>query len=407
LDKVSTDKHAFDFQVVLSTAPTVARTPQPPPPKNHDILPRFLKDPHSVDICFVFPNDRDAADVGVWAHRVVLSQTKVFAKMIDDAVQKAASDAAKDDPSFSKEAPHAAMEATTVGESQQENVDGGKMARTLSHHEDETSSVTSFTDIGSQADDSTGDLSFSEPVTPDLSKLQCELGAIESGATVTTSKSECDNSQESTKLEKEKPADATTEATSTTDAAKSNKEIALTAGPRTLTFVVDQVSSAVFLVLLQYIYTNEINLTPNTKHFTLSSIKPQNADGTRRTVSNAVSPHDRETAQWLSNQSLTRVFGKVPMYEDLMLAADLYGIDELATFCQQKVELSLSPLNVSRILFDVALRYPRIKASALAYMVKSRATIFAKGADPFKDYRNHPECYSLMLEVVQLLAASK
>ncbi|KAG0292118.1 hypothetical protein BGZ96_004533 [Linnemannia gamsii] len=403
LDKVSTEKHAFDFYVVLSTAPTVARAPQPLPSKNHDILPRFLKDPHSVDICFVFPNDRDAADVGVWAHRVILNQTKVFAKMIDDAVQKAANVG----PSFCKEVPHAAMKATTIGGTQQENVDEGKMVRDLSNHEDETSSVTSFTDIGSQADDSAGDQSFSEPVTPDLSRLQCELRAVEGNATATVVKGDSDNNQESTRTENEKTAGATTGATATTDTPKSDKETALTAGPRTLTFVVDQVSSTVFLALLQYIYTGEINLTPNTQHFTFSSTKPKDSNSADCAVSDAVSHHDRENAQWLPNHPLTRVFGKAPMYEDLMLAADLYGIDELATFCQQNVELSFSPLNVSRILFDVAPRYPRIKAPALAYMVKSRATLFTKDTDPFKDYRNHSDCYSMMLEVVQLLAASK
>lgn len=406
MDKVSTETHAFEFHIVLSTAPTVARIPLPPQPKNHDILPRFLKDPHSVDICFVFPNDRNAADVGLWAHRVVLSQRKVFAKMIDDAVQKAALDAATVASSFSqqKAASDAVVNATTDAGTRQENVDEGKMARTLSNHGDETGSVTSFTDIGSQADDSTGDLSFSESETPDLSELECELGAVEGGAITTTVKTETNDKQESATAEKEKPAEATTEATTTAETTKSEKKIAPGAGPRTLTFVVDQVSSVVFLALLEYIYTGEINLTPSADHFTFSSTKPSNTDSTDRTVTNAASQQDRETAQCVSYKP--EGTGKAPMYEDLMLAADLYGIDDLATFCQQKVELSLNSGNVSRILFDVAPRYPRIKAPALAYMVKSRDTLFTKDADPFKDYRNHPDCYSLMLEVVQLLAAS-
>ena len=411
MDKVSTDTHAFEFHIVLSTAPTVARTPlplQPPQPKNHDILPRFLKDPHSVDICFVFPNERNAADVGLWAHRIVLSQNKVFAKMIDDAVQKTAPDAATVTSSFSqqKAASDTAVKATTAAGARQDNVEEGKMTRTLSNHEDDTGSVTSFTDIGSQADDSTGDLSFSESEAPDLSELECELGAVEGGATTTTVKTETNDKQESAAAtaEKEKPAETTIEATAVTDTTKSDKKTAPGAGPRTLTFVVDQVSLVVFLTLLQYIYTGEINLTPSADRFTFSSTKPNNTNSTDRTVTNAASQQDREAAQWVSYKP--EGTGKAPVYEDLMLAADLYGIDDLATFCQQKVELSLNSSNVPRILFEIAPRYPRIKAPALAYMVKSRATMFTKDADPFKDYRNHPDCYSLMLEVVQLLAAS-
>ncbi|KAF9148817.1 hypothetical protein BG015_009441 [Linnemannia schmuckeri] len=409
LDKVSTDTHAFEFHIVLSTAPTVARAPLSPSPKNHDILPRFLKDPYSVDICFVFPNDRNAADVGLWAHRVVLSQSKVFAKMIDDAVQRTASDAATVGLSLAqrKAVNDAVAKVITTGEAH-ENVDEGKMTRILSNHEDETGSVTSFTDIGSQADDSAGDLSFSESETPDLSKLECELGAVEGSTTTTTIKNETTESQESATAEKS--ADSTTEATATAEATKSDKETIGTtpgAGPRTLTFVIDQVSSAVFLVLLQYIYTGETNLAPSAERFTFSSTKSNNTDSDDRTVSDAVSQQDRETAQWLPSALMTRVFGQPVKYEDLMLAADLYGIDDLAALCQQKVELSLNSRNVARILFDVAPRYPRIKAPALAYMVKSRATMFTKDADPFKDYRNHPDCYNLMLEVVQLLATNK
>ncbi|KAG9073303.1 hypothetical protein KI688_001095 [Linnemannia hyalina] len=403
LDEVSTATHAFEFHIVLSTAPNLARTPLPPQPKSGYILPQFLKDPHSVDICFVFPNDRDAAGVGLWAHRVVLSQSKVFAKMIDDAVQKAASDAAAATSSFSQQKAviDAAVKATTPAGARQENVDVGKMTRTLSNHEDETGSITSFTDIGSQADGSVGDLYFSETV--DLSELECELGAVEGGVTAATVKTETNDKQESATAEKEKPADAITEATATTNTTKSDKT-APGAGPRTLTFVVDQVSLDVFLALLQYIYTGEINLTPSADRFIFSSTKPNNTDSTDRTVTNGASQQDREVAQWVTYNP--KGTGKATIYEELMLAADLYGISDLAFFCQQKVELSLNSGNVSRILFNVAPRYPRIKAPALAFMVKSRATMFAKDADPFKDYRNHPDCYSLMLEVVQLLAAS-
>ncbi|KAF9299278.1 hypothetical protein BGZ88_011493 [Linnemannia elongata] len=408
LVKVSTDTHTFDFHIVLSTAPTVARTPLPPQLRNYDIMPRFLKDPHSVDICFVFPNDRNAAGVGLWAHRVVLNQSKVFAKMIDDAVQKAAIDAATAASSSQQKAvSDSAVKVTTAAGARQENVDEGEMTRTLSNREDETGSVTSFTDIGSQADDSAGDLSFSESETPDLSELKCELGAVEGRATATTVKTETNDKEVSTTEEKEKPADATTEATAITEMKESDKKTASGAGPRTLTFVVDQVSSVVFLALLQYIYTGEINLAPSADRFVFSNTKPGNTDSTDstdRTAANAASQQDRETAQWTANN--TESFGKAPTYEDLMLAAGLYGIDDLATFCQQKVEMSLNYYNVSRILFEVAPRYPRIKAPALAYMVKSRDVMFAKGADPFKNYRNHPDCYSLMLEVVQLLAAS-
>ncbi|KAG0214266.1 hypothetical protein BGX33_002288 [Mortierella sp. NVP41] len=105
----------------------MAHTPPipPPPPKNHDILPLFLKDPHSVDVCFVFPDDKTFPNHGLWAHRLVLSRNKVFVKMIDDAVQQA-----------------------TVAATQTRLVS--------SIQEDDNSSATSssYTDIGGQEGDS-------------------------------------------------------------------------------------------------------------------------------------------------------------------------------------------------------------------------------------------------------------
>ncbi|KAF9124878.1 hypothetical protein BGW39_007837 [Mortierella sp. 14UC] len=411
LNKVSTDAYAYEFDIVLSTASSVARTPQALPSKNHDILPQFLKDPHSVDVCFLFPNDHKAADVGVWAHRVVLSQSKVFAKMIDDAIQKAT--AASDAADF-QQAASDGRKATAAGGAQQEKVkqehkeDEGNMRSFFAVHEDETGSVTSFTDIESQADDSAGELSFSEPVTPDLSKLGCELGAVE--ATIKTEDDSNDDLGSPTATKQARQADTTIK-TKSTDTATSEKTTTSAAGsgPRTLSFVVDQVSAVTFLALLQYIYTGEINLNPDTQHFTFSSI---NYSGTRPNTDNSDSQHqqqDRETAQWVPFTGLTYTSRLTDhlKYESLMLAADLYGIDDLATFCQQKVEQSMGPFTVCRILFEVAPRYPAIKAAALEYMINYRTSIFTKDHDPFKNYRSHPNCYDLMLEVVQLLANSK
>ncbi|KAG0278163.1 hypothetical protein BGZ95_004553 [Linnemannia exigua] len=421
LDKVSTDKHAFEFDIVLSTATSVARIPQAPPSKNHDILPQFLKDPHSVDICFLFPNDHKAADVGVWAHRVVLSQSRVFAKMIDDAVQKNTTVASSNVATAPRQATTDATNTTTAEATQQKedkrddkDVDG-RMSRNLSAHEDETGSITSFTDIESQAYDSTGELSFSEPSTPDMSKLECELRAV--GTSIKHEGSSDDSQEPPTLPTDEKQTDATIDKTSNTsaDIAASEKKAApgAGAGPKTLTFVIDNVSCETFLALLQYIYTGEINLYPDTQHFAFSSIRPNvQCSNTDVKADNSVSKQqeqDRETAQWVPFAGITptSILTDHLKYESLMLAADQYGIDDLAKFCQQKVEKSFGLFTVCRILFEVAPRYPAIKAPTLAFMVENRSSIFIKDGDPFKDYRNHPECYNLMLEVVQLLANSK
>ncbi|KAF9099251.1 hypothetical protein BGX29_007233 [Mortierella sp. GBA35] len=131
----------------------MARTPPipPPPPKNHDILPLFLKDPHSVDVCFVFPDDKTFPNHGLWAHRLVLSRNKVFVKMIDDAVQQATVAATQTRLVSSPTTGTITSTITsTAGDLLSKGIGG------LSIQEDDNSSATSssYTDIGGQEGDS-------------------------------------------------------------------------------------------------------------------------------------------------------------------------------------------------------------------------------------------------------------
>ncbi|KAF9084971.1 hypothetical protein BGX23_010076 [Mortierella sp. AD031] len=75
----------YDFDIVLCTDQDLARNPVIPeslPLKNADIIPLLLRDANSVDTCFMFTSDTAYSNVGLWAHRVVLSRHKVFAKLI-------------------------------------------------------------------------------------------------------------------------------------------------------------------------------------------------------------------------------------------------------------------------------------------------------------------------------------
>ncbi|KAI1314586.1 hypothetical protein EDD11_001969 [Mortierella claussenii] len=47
----------------------------------------LLKDSYSVDVCFVFDDDKSDPKAGLWAHRSILSSYSGFATMIEDAVK--------------------------------------------------------------------------------------------------------------------------------------------------------------------------------------------------------------------------------------------------------------------------------------------------------------------------------
>ncbi|KAG0376434.1 hypothetical protein BGX24_007760 [Mortierella sp. AD032] len=88
----------YDFDVVLSTDQEVLRTsavptpvPKPAPAtktvteKEKSLISSLLKDPTSVDICFTFASDKTCSNIGLWAHRFVLSRHESFVKLIKDA----------------------------------------------------------------------------------------------------------------------------------------------------------------------------------------------------------------------------------------------------------------------------------------------------------------------------------
>ncbi|KAG0282074.1 hypothetical protein BGZ96_000853 [Linnemannia gamsii] len=68
---------------------SLARTSVPLSPKKDNRLLRLLKDTHSVDTCFVFPSNKAYSNIGLWAHRSILSSYESFAKLIqaEEALQ--------------------------------------------------------------------------------------------------------------------------------------------------------------------------------------------------------------------------------------------------------------------------------------------------------------------------------
>ncbi|KAF9132066.1 hypothetical protein BGW39_000861 [Mortierella sp. 14UC] len=82
IDKVADDE-MYRFDIVFSTAKDIARKQASPPFKSREIIPLLLKDANTVDVCFTFTSDKAYSNIGLWAHRVVLSRFKVFAQLFE------------------------------------------------------------------------------------------------------------------------------------------------------------------------------------------------------------------------------------------------------------------------------------------------------------------------------------
>ncbi|KAF9114088.1 hypothetical protein BGX27_000141 [Mortierella sp. AM989] len=84
------DKYSFD--IVLSSQAKLPKAlvedtvePLDAITKNHEIMLILLRDIHSVDVCFVFESDKTCSNVGLWAHRSILSRYKGFESAIQTA----------------------------------------------------------------------------------------------------------------------------------------------------------------------------------------------------------------------------------------------------------------------------------------------------------------------------------
>ncbi|KAF9099250.1 hypothetical protein BGX29_007232 [Mortierella sp. GBA35] len=275
----------LDFDIVLSTEETMARTPHNPPTKNHDILPDLLLDSRSVDVCFVFPSDDSYPNVGLWAHQLVLERASILDQALFD---------------------------------------------------DHSSSMA------------------------ELNNKLTEL---------------------------------------TEQLSKNNKLTELT---ETIVYPVQQYSLATFCALLRFIYTGEIRATVDLADFVLST--PANAGNKPYgTLYHHEEYRDSPLIQWNPQGHYSGAVVKATSYQDLMLVAHHYRLYDLAESCRDLVVLELDARNICNFLLNVVPVYPQIKEPALEYVMRNRDVLLGGGRDMFADYKGHPDCHKLMVEIMQLM----
>ncbi|KAG0261635.1 hypothetical protein BGZ95_004180 [Linnemannia exigua] len=291
------DDGMYRFDIVISTAKDIARKLDPSPSKSCEIIPLLLKDASSVDICFTFTSDKAYSNIGLWAHRVVLSRYKFFAQLI-------------------------------------EKVDSHRLQ--LSKSEDNKDKVRqSALGLNVESDD-------------------------ESTRTITG-----DHSSAS-------PMDS-----------------------RAIMIKVDKFSLATFCALLYYIYMDQIELSIDTGRFVLSATE---GSLTWRDSNGKI----RDAVRWppLDQGSPWKL--KDVTWDELLEAADYYGVSELRTHCLNGTLNGLNEHNAVRLVFGCD---TDVKRMAMRFIVDKMDEFFKKGnGDPFAAYRDHPDCHDVLIELIALKA---
>ncbi|KAF9132067.1 hypothetical protein BGW39_000862 [Mortierella sp. 14UC] len=287
----------YRFDIVFCGSEGLLRKPALVTTKNMDIVPLLLKDARSADVCFTFTSDKAYSNIGLWAHRVVLTRHKVFAKLFQ--------------------------------------------------HQDELQALVTAND----KDDKAAAMVESD---------------VESTCTVS---------------------------------AEGNTTPSPTNENRSLVIKVDKFSLATFCALMYYIYTDEVHLTIDTDRFAISS-----GEGSL-VWRDSTTGKTRDSVRWHPTDPASPWKLKDVTWDELLEAADHYGISDLRADCLAKVISGMNHSNVVGTLFSKAVNGSEVRMAAMEYIVKHWGAIFHKGnADPFAAYREHPDCHEVLIDLMQLKA---
>ncbi|KAG0289638.1 hypothetical protein BGZ98_003767, partial [Dissophora globulifera] len=86
---VETPKPVKSLKPVEPPKPVDSLKPDTTASMHQEIMRILLKDTHSVDLCFVFSSDKSYSNVGLWAHRSILSRYKPLADLIRESTASA------------------------------------------------------------------------------------------------------------------------------------------------------------------------------------------------------------------------------------------------------------------------------------------------------------------------------
>ncbi|KAF9280803.1 hypothetical protein BGZ74_002518, partial [Mortierella antarctica] len=81
--------------------------------------------------------------------------------------------------------------------------------------------------------------------------------------------------------------------------------------------------------------------------------------------------------------------------------ADCYRVMRLREHCRVKIVSSLDKSDAVDILFTFAYRHHDLKEQVLEYLSRSVDYFSSGDRDPFTAYKDHPEGFSLVVEILK------
>ncbi|KAI8600839.1 hypothetical protein EDD21DRAFT_415476 [Dissophora ornata] len=167
-------------------------------------------------------------------------------------------------------------------------------------------------------------------------------------------------------------------------------------GPAMQTVLIEKFSLATFCVLLRYIYTGDVSLSVDTSQHAISMTESS-------LVLQAIARGGKkqESIRWNPLDSTSPWRFKDTAWEELLEAADYFGVLDLRTQCEAAVIKALDESKAVAMLFNTRPCFEKTKESAMQFVVKNMASMVKDGKEPFTLYKDHPDCYRVMFEVMR------
>lgn len=168
---------------------------------------------------------------------------------------------------------------------------------------------------------------------------------------------------------------------------------------RAIMIKVDKFPLSTFCVLLYYIYMDEIDLSVDISRFVISisdggSLVWRDSDGKIREHHPSICwpPLDQGSPWKLKDVA----------WDELLEAAEVYGVPELRSHCLTGALNGLNEQNAVRSVFSCD---ADVKRMAMRYIIERMEVFFEKGKpDPFLAYKDHPDCHEALVELIQMKA---
>ncbi|KAG0304736.1 hypothetical protein BGZ98_005079, partial [Dissophora globulifera] len=159
--------------------------------------------------------------------------------------------------------------------------------------------------------------------------------------------------------------------------------------------LVDNFSLGAFCVMLRYIYSGELSLTPDLSQHVISNID------TSLVMHGCSIDKKQEFMQWNPLDSTSPWKLKDVTWEELLIIAEYFGVTELKSRCEEAVINAINASNALPTLFGVGAGFQTVKNVALDVVVDNMALMVLKGDEALLPYKEHPAFLETMFELMR------